>query len=158
MKYNITSNLGLIIIIIILTSVAGADVCSDQYSDECLYSKMIAKKEEYPEGTRWTNDNCYSSKYIGGGCGCAGFAYLLSDVCFGEIKAKKLDVCSDFKVGDVVRINPNTHSIFILKIDTSNEIITIAEGNYASTIHWGRTFKISALKGNCNYILRRNPS
>ena len=158
MKYNKTSILGLIIIIIILASVAGADVCSDQYSDESLYSKMIAKKEEYPEGMRWTYDNCYSSRYIGGGCGCTGFAYLLSDVCFVEIKTKKLDLCSDFKVGDVVRIKANTHSIIILKIDTSNEKITIDEGNYANTIHWGRTFKISSLKGNCDYILRRNPS
>ena len=38
------------------------DICSNRYSDECLYSKMIAKQKEYPEGMSWTNNNYYQWK------------------------------------------------------------------------------------------------
>ena len=139
--------------------------CSkNAYSDECLYEKMIAKQSEYPEGMHWNNDNCYDWKGGGGygrGCGCAGFAFMLSDVCFGTIKATKVEPCpSSFKVGDVVRINDNTHSVIILKIEssTSESIITIAEGNFGSAIHWGRKFTLQDMSDSCNYVLRRNPN
>ena len=123
---------------------------------------MIAKQSEYPEGMHWNNDNCYDWKGDGGyyrGCGCAGFAFMLSDVCFGTIKATKVEPCpSSFKVGDVVRINGDSHFVIILKIDTSKSQITIAEGNYNKSIHWGRTYTIQGLKNTCNYVLRRNPN
>ena len=159
----------LVIIIIIAIAVSSGkksdskngekDICDNQYSDQCLLSKMIEKQTEYPEGMPWTNSNCYSSKYLGYGCGCAGFAYMLSDVCFGELKATKLSTCPDnYKVGDVVRMNGNTHSVIILSIDLTSNTITIAEGNFNSSIHWGRTIKINQFKADCNYVMRRNPN
>ena len=137
------------------------DICSNKYSDECLYEKMIAKKGQYPEGMKWTNDNryCWKGGIYSCGNGCAGFAFMLSDACFDDLKALNMNPCpGNFKVGDVVRINKNTHSVIILKIDKSTNTITIAEGNFNSSIHWGRTFTISQLEGNCDYILRRNPN
>ena len=140
----------------------GQDACSNGiYSDACLYQKMIAKQSEYPEGMSWTNSNFYAwnGGIYSGGYGCAGFAFMLSDVCFGDIKATQLKPCpSQYKVGDVVRINNDTHFVIILKIDSSTNIITIAEGNYNSAIHWGRTFTKQNLANTCNYILRRNPN
>ena len=124
---------------------------------------MIAKETEYPEGIPWTNDNYYEWKggiFIGGR-GCAGFAFLLSDACFGEIQATNIDPCPstpDFKVGDVVRINNTTHYIIILKIDVSTNTIIIAEGNYNNSIHWERIFSIEDLQDTCTFILRRNPN
>ena len=38
------------------------DTIDNIYSDEYLYSKMIEKKSEYPEGMGWTNSNCYTWK------------------------------------------------------------------------------------------------
>ena len=151
----------MIIIIIVSVSVGKSKgICSNKYSDECLYEKMLAKKEEYYEGMKWTNDNKYCWKGSNScGLGCVGFAYILSDACFDDIKAQNLMPCpSTYKVGDVVRMNKNTHSVIILKIDKKTNIITIAEGNFNSSIHWGRTFTISQLQGNCDYILRRNPN
>ena len=149
-----------IIIIALISWAATRDhLCDDEYSDECLYDKMISKKKEYPEGMKWDNSDTYYWKggIFSGGGGCAGFAFMLSDVCFGDIKAKQLKPCpNNYKVGDVVRINNDSHSVIILKIE--NDIITIAEGNYGGTIHWGRTFKFESLKNTCNYILRRNPN
>ena len=147
--------LGIIICVVFLTS---NDACKNNYSDECLYSKMIVKKTEFPEKRKWTIENCYWSPYLGKGCGCSGFAYLMSDVCFGTLKTNILNDCPNFKVGDVVRVNDDTHSVIILKIDHKTDIITITEGNYGSSIHWGRTFKAADLKRNCNYIKRRNPN
>ena len=136
--------------------------CSkNAYSDECLYEKMIAKQSEYPEGMPWTNSNYYAWKggIFSGGGGCAGFAFMLSDVCFGNIKAQQLKPCpSQYKVGDVVRVDNDNHSVIIIKIDLSSNIITIAEGNYNSKIHWGRTYTGQAMGNTCNYILRRNPN
>ena len=137
------------------------DICSNRYSDECLYEKMIAKKQEYPEGTPWTNANYYAWKggVYSGGYGCAGFAFMLSDVCFDNIKAQNLNPCpSTFKVGDVVRINNDTHFVIILKIDKSTSTIIIAEGNFNSSVHWGRQFTFQSMKNTCNYVLRRNPN
>ena len=122
---------------------------------------MIAKQSEYPEGMPWTNDNYYAWKggIYGGGYGCAGFAFMLSDACFGDIKAQKWEPCpSTYKVGDVVRINSDTHSVIILKIESSTSIITIAEGNFNSAIHWGREFTVQDMSNTCNYVLRRNPN
>ena len=169
----------LAVVIIIIASIAGSknknegsknenggsknendNICSNRYSDECLYSKMIAKQKEYPEGMRWTNDNSYTWKggIYSSGRGCAGFAFMLSDVCFDEIQAEKKSPCPNtFKVGDVVRINNDTHSVIILKIDTSTNTITIAEGNFNSSVHWGRTFTIENLKNTCKFVLRRYP-
>ena len=146
--------LAIITIIVVLTT---NDACKNNYSDDCLYAKMIFKKGEFPEHRTWTNANCYWSSYLGNGCGCAGFAYIMSDVCFGTLKTKILKDCPNFKVGDVVR-NNGTHSVIILKIDHKTNIITIAEGNYAGSVHWGRTFTAESLKKTCNYIQRRNPT
>ena len=153
----------IIIIIIIIAALSGKSkkkgICDNKYSDACLYSKMIAKQKEYPEGMTWTNSNCYFFKVQRtNGCGCAGFAFMLSDVCFEDLPATDLKECKNFKVGDVVRINSNTHSIIILEVDRKTDTITIAEGNYAGTIHWGRTFETSGLENVCNYITRRNPN
>ena len=122
---------------------------------------MIAKKADYPEGMPWTNDNTYAWKggiYSSGG-GCTGFAFMLSDACFGNIQAEKLQPrTNEYKVGDVVRINNDTHYIIILKIDLNTNTITIEEGNFNSSFHWGRAFIIQPMKDTYNYILRRNPN
>ena len=160
---------GIIAVIVVIIAVPVAlskneGPCSkNAYSDECLYEKMISKQNEYPEGMRWTNENFYAWKggIFSGGYGCAGFAFILSDVCFGDIKAQQIQPCPNtYKVGDVVRINNDTHFVIILKIEssTSESIITIAEGNFNSAIHWGRKFTLQGMSDVCNYVLRRNPN
>ena len=160
----------LVVLIIIIVSISASgnkkksnDICSNRYSDECLYEKMIAKKKEYPEGMKWDNSDFYAWKggIYSGGSGCAGFAFMLSDVCFDDIKANKISPCPEpknLKVGDVVRVNNDSHSVIILKIDKDSNTIIIAEGNYNKSIHWGRVFTFQNLKSTCNYILRRNPN
>ena len=46
---------GIFIIITIIVVLTTNDACKNNYSDECLYAKMILKKDEYPEHRTWTN-------------------------------------------------------------------------------------------------------
>lgn len=126
-------------------------------SDNPIYKKMIALKRKYPEGMSWTNSNRYDWK--GGiyswGSGCLGFAFILSDAAFGDSPARKHYDFNNLRIGDILRINNNTHSVVILCINSNT--ITLAEGNFNSSIHWGRTFSIKDLKSKINYVLTRYP-
>lgn len=106
-----------------------------------VYSAIIALKTQYPEGMRWTNDNFYSWQggVYSGGYGCAGFAFLLSDAAFGDLPARMLTSFdySDVRVGDILRINNDTHSVIVLEVYSDH--VVIAEGNYNSSVHWGRS-------------------
>lgn len=134
------------------TLVSGQDVTQTQgqtEEEQRVRAAIEALKADYPEGMRWTNSNSYTSKALStSGYGCAGFAYLCSDAAFGD--APITGTHSDFdkiRVGDILRINNNTHSVVVLEKRESSVIVT--EGNYNSSIHWGREItKADLEKGN----------
>ena len=108
-----------------------------------VYKKLIAMKSKYPEGRPWTNDDSYlwhAFPYVNyHAFGCAAFASIMSDAAFGKkTVAKQIDNPSPAKVrvGDVLRMESDTHSVIVLKVESDGFII--AEGNYNSSIHWGR--------------------
>lgn len=140
------------------------------------YDRMIAMKEQYPEGMSWTNDNYYrwNGGVYSGGYGCAGFAFILSDAAFGTLPARILtpepedfywvnpalivedDFFSmeDIHVGDILRINHDSHSVIVLEVHEDHVII--AEGNYNYSIHWGRALYADDIM-MADYILTRYP-
>lgn len=124
--------------------------------EQAAYEAMIALKSQYPEGTRWTNDNFYAWKggIYSGGAGCAGFAFMLSDAAFGSLPARKVTKVSlsDVRAGDILRINNDTHSVIVLEVQTDG--VVIAEGNYNSSVHWGRTLNKSTVE-SASYLLTR---
>lgn len=124
---------------------------------QTVYDKLISMKEEYPEGMKWTNDNIYA--WNGGisskGGGCVAFAYTLSDSVFGDLCARKHTDFSQVKVGDIVRLKNDGHSVIILKKE--DNIITVAEGNYNSSVHWGRKIDLSDNSYGFTYVLTRYP-
>lgn len=130
---------------------------SNVSTEQTIHEKMLGLKVQYPEGMPWTNDDFYSWEggIFNGGSGCAGFAFLLSDAGFASLKAREHTDFSNLRVGDIVRINNDTHSVIILSVD--NTQISVAEGNYNSSIHWGRTFSLEEIKRVGNYILTRYP-
>ena len=137
-----------------------------------VYNKMFAMKTEYPEGMTWNNFEPYGTKgnlgahyeWDGGkilgnvnkGVGCAAFAFILSDKAFGTLPAR---VVYDIKyekvnVGDILRINNNSHSVIVLQKTDAGVIV--AEGNYNGTVHWGRALsKEEVLRAN--FIVTRYP-
>ena len=110
-------------------TVSGSSSSKGKLTESRVYRKIIAQKDTYKEGRRWTNKNYYDWK--GGiydrGYGCAGFAFLLSDAAFGDLPARKHRNFSKIKVGDIVRLEHDRHSVIVLKKEADGVIV--AEGN-----------------------------
>jgi len=116
------------------------------------YSRMIAMKEQYPEGKPWTNEDFYKWKGGGkyyGGYGCVAFAYILSDAAFGSLPSRYIDDIriENIHVGDILRINNDTHTVIVLSVN-GTESVTIAEGNFNASIHWGRTMTAAQISAS----------
>lgn len=126
-------------------------------SDDYIKTQLLSLKSKYPTGTPWTNDSYYEWRggIYSGGYGCAGFAFMLSDKAFGELPARKHTNYEDIRLGDVVRVNDDTHSVII--IDIQGNEYTLAEGNYGRTVNWGRKVTHTELKAMGTHILTRYP-
>lgn len=125
-------------------------------TDENIREILYGLKADYPEGMKWTNDNYYSSSVLGGGLGCAGFAFLCSDAVFGNLP--RTGTHSDFdaiRVGDYVRMNNDTHSVTVLEKRADSIVVT--EGNYNSSIHWGREISRKSLEAGNFFVVTRYP-
>lgn len=133
------------------------DITYYQPTQEQAYADIMAMKSEYPEGRPWTNSNGYgwSAGFYAAGYGCMGFSFAMSDAAFGIYPpASKHSDLDNLKVGDIIFTNNATHSVVVLEVD--GDTITVAEGNYNSSIHWGRKLSKSALKNDSKlYILTR---
>ena len=124
-------------------------------TDSQIYDTIIAQKAVFPEGMHWTNDNYYGWKggTYTGGFGCAGFAFAVSDAAFGDTRAQIHKYYSNIKVGDILRVDNDTHSVIVLAVKESSVIV--AEGNYNGTIHWGREIPKTQLVDPSSYIMTR---
>ena len=139
---------------------------------EEAYNAMTAMKGELYEGMPWTNFQPYGNegewgkyyRFQGGqvkgaslGVGCAAFVFLLSDEAFGDLPARTIDKggfkYEDVKVGDILRVN-NSHFVIVLRVNSSG--VTVAEGNYNKSVHWGRVMSKSEVL-NANFIVTRYP-
>lgn len=138
-------------------TVSGSSSSKGKLTESRVYRKIIAQKDTYKEGRRWTNKNYYDWK--GGiydrGYGCAGFAFLLSDAAFGDLPARKHRNFSKIKVGDIVRLEHDRHSVIVLKKEADGVIV--AEGNYDDSIHWGRRLSYSEIRKTGTYVFTRYP-
>lgn len=124
-------------------------------TDSQIYDTIMAQKAVFPEGMHWTNDNYYGWKggTYTGGFGCAGFAFAVSDAAFGDTRAQIHKDYSNIKVGDILRVDNDTHSVIVLAVKESSVIV--AEGNYNGTIHWGREIPKTQLVDPSSYIMTR---
>lgn len=143
------------------TTTKKATTTKSSLTEKEVYNKMIALKSKYPNGTPWGNDRC--NDWHGGlfsrGCGCAGFAFTLSDAAFGSKVATKHTDVSKIRVGDILRLYNNTHSVIVLEVTATG--VTIAEGNmtivgvFEDAVYWGRKITTDELKADVDYILTR---
>ncbi len=124
-------------------------------ADRQVYDVIMAQKAVFPEGMHWTNDNYYAWKggTYTGGFGCAGFAFAVSDAAFGDTKAQVHKDYTNIKVGDILRVDNDTHSVIVLEVRDNSVIV--AEGNYNASIHWGREIPNAQLIDPYSYIMTR---
>lgn len=124
-------------------------------ADSQVYDTIMAQKAVFPEGMHWTNDNYYEWKggTYTGGFGCAGFAFAVSDAVFGDTRAQIHKDYTNIKVGDILRVDNDTHSVIVLEVRENSVIV--AEGNYNASIHWGREIPKAQLIDPYSYIMTR---
>lgn len=128
---------------------------TEENAEREVYNVIMAQKAIFPEGMRWTNDNYYAwngGTYIGG-FGCAGFTFAVSDAAFGDTKAQIHKDYSNIRVGDILRVDNDSHSVIVLEVRENSVIV--AEGNYDSAIHWGREIPKAELIDPQSYIMTR---
>lgn len=121
----------------------------EEISESAVLAAINGLKAAYPEGMRWTNDNSHFSAGVNmTGYGCAGFALICSDAAFGSLPVTETH--SDFdrvRVGDILRVSNDTHSVVVL--EKRADSVIVAEGNFNSSIHWGREISRGELeRGN----------
>ena len=133
------------------TTAAGS---GSSLTDEEAYKKIIALKKDYPEGKKWNNSNSFQRGYTTG-YGCAGFVFLVQNKVFGAnasfTRVDSLD-WDELRVGDHIRMYNGAggeHSVIVLTIE--DDYITITEGNYNSSIHWGRKITMDDLEDEFIY-------
>lgn len=118
-------------------------------SQQELNAVFDSYKAEYPQGTRWTNDDYYNSSKLGGGYGCAGWAFMLSDSIFGNL-SKYTITRDELRPGDY--FHTGTHFGVIMSIKNGYYITT--EGNFNSSIYWDYKRTTSYLTENVKYYSR----
>ncbi|MDE7045325.1 MAG: leucine-rich repeat domain-containing protein, partial [Acetatifactor sp.] len=139
------------------------------------YEAMIALKDQegYQEGTTWTNDTPYPDatggyyQWKGGtfdgvnivAAGCVAFAFTLSDAAFGSLPARMYEegafAFEDIKAGDILRVNGDSHTVIVLSVSDAG--VTVAEGNYNSTVHWGRAIPRDEVMNTASHYITRYP-
>lgn len=119
-----------------------------------ITQKILSLKKKYKEGTRFTNANYYFWSAINCNCyGCIAYVGMLSDTIFGKnAKVTKHHNFSKIKPGDHIRIG-DYHSVMVISVD-GNEL-TVTEGNYNSSIHWGRVITKQELNQEGFYVETR---
>lgn len=135
---------------------------ADNPTPQEVYNSIIAMQAQYPEGMPYTNDNPAGGYLFKGmtnirmyGYGCAAFAFIMSDAAFGNLPATTIyDFNWDsIRVGDILRINNNSHSVIVLEKHT--KYVIVAEGNYGGQVHWGRKIGKSELADGFTYYQTR---
>ena len=137
------------VILLPLQTVMTAAAASEP-SEQSVYAALMAMQSKYPEGKSFTNADSYRWEAGRMNCkGCAAFAAILSDTAFGSLPVTQYRDSSRIRVGDVLRVNQNTHSVIVL--ETKSDSVIVAEGNYGGKVHWGRSIQRSQFSGDSEF-------
>jgi hypothetical protein len=141
-------------------------VAQTPLNETVVYNRLMSRKtqEGYTEGTPWTNeDNKYVNSVVfngyPAGCftgvGCYGFMMDMMEYASNyeypiRIVEGTYDNLPVIRVGDGVRLNNNGHSVVVLEVNGS--VVTVAEGNFNKSVHWGRTIDLANSSNGFNYV------
>ncbi|MBO4851016.1 MAG: hypothetical protein J5529_08975 [Prevotella sp.] len=132
-----------------------------------VYNRLIERQyvEGYMEETPWDNDHKYYNtvEFFGYPAGCYGgggcFAFMMDMMEYAsnyEYPIRKVEGTSDnlpkIRVGDGIRLNNNGHSVVVLEVHADGHTVTVAEGNYNYSVHWGRTIDLANPNNGFTYL------
>ena len=136
-----------------------------QLDENTVYERLMERKNKagYTEGTPWNNSNKYLNTVdffgysAGHFTGIACFAFMMDMMEYAsnyEYPIRKIECSYDnipkIRVGDGVRVDDNAHSVVVLEVDGS--VITVAEGNYNRSVHWGRKIDLADPSEGLTYV------
>lgn len=137
-------------------------------SNVAIYKKIMSMQKKYPQGMRFTNYTPYSPQkpyysnfryryrnvILGAWSGCAAFAAILSDTAFSTLPIKSLYTNpANVEIGDIIRVNNDTHSEIVLK-KTTYRIYTAA-ANVGGKVTWTRSYSKAEFRNRFTYGITR---
>ena len=152
----------------ILTSLAQTPL-----NETDVYNRLMERQymAGYSEGTPWTNDIPYrrDDPYLNhvefdgwpagcyGGAGCFGFMMDMMEYASNyeypiRIINGTYDNLPEIRVGDGIRLDNNGHSVVVLEVHPDGHTVTVAEGNFNSTVHWGRIIDLADPNNGFYYL------
>lgn len=128
-------------------------------------AKLRELSPQYPEGTSWDASKYYAWKggIVEGGYGSAAFAFLLSDLVFGELPARRVSPVRylDAKPGDILVLDGGARYAVIVQKNVFRT--SLAEGgvtglsmNGQPVVTWNRTVSMEEMEA-ADYLLTRYP-
>ena len=152
----------------ILTSLAQTPL-----NETDVYNRLMERQymAGYSEGTPWTNDIPYrrDDPYLNhvefdgwpagcyGGVGCFGFMMDMMEYASNYEYPIRLiygtyDNLPEIRVGDGIRLDNNGHSVVVLEVHPDGHTVTVAEGNFNSSVHWGRVIDLADPNNGFTYL------
>ena len=58
----------------------------------------------------------------------------------------------EIHVGDGLRLNNNGHSVLVIEVHEDGHTVTVAEGNFNSSVHWGRIIDLADPSNGFTYL------
>ena len=154
-----------IIISLIVVTAFLPSLAQTPLNEQEVYERLMERQymEGYLEGTPWDNSHTYYNTvvfdgynpgwYGGGGC----FAFMMDMMEYASnyeypirIINGSYDNLPKIHVGDGVRVMNDCHSVVVLEVDGTT--VTVAEGNFNSSVHWGRTIDLANPAEGFTYI------
>ena len=152
--------ISLIVVTAFLPSLAQTPLNEQEVYERLMYRQYM---EGYQEGTPWDDSNTYFNTVVfdGYSYGCykgrACFAFMMDMMEYASnyeypirIINGSYDNLPKIHVGDGVRVMNDCHSVVVLEVDETT--VTVAEGNYNSSVHWGRTIDLANPAEGFTYI------
>ncbi len=145
-----------IIISLIVVTAFLPSLAQTPLNEQEVHNRLMERQymEGYQEGTPWDNSHTYYNTVVFdgynpgwyGGRGC--FAFMMDMMEYASnyeypirIVNGSYDNLPKIRVGDGVRVMNDCHSVVVLEVDGTT--VTVAEGNFNSSVHWGRKIDLA---------------
>lgn len=146
----------------VLTSFAQAPL-----SEFVVYTRIMLRQHMagYKEGSSWDDSHKYTNtvvfngykpgRFTGRGC----FAFMMDMMEYAsnyEYPVRfvygSYNHLPEIHIGDGIRLNNNGHSVVVIGKSDDGHTVTVAEGNYNSSVHWGRTIDLANPNNGFTYL------